>query len=194
MRRRRMISGVLLFLGIIAALAAGVERFRGRSDDWTTFDHQRFHVSKVVDGDTIDIQTPDGLPDTRVRLIGMDAPELVDSSTSLPAHWAEKSDSYLRARIGGRSVTLRLEPVETRDRYGRLLAYIYLTDGDCINMDMVRTGHAYADRRFMHSWRAQYEQVENEARKKERGLWAGLTELDMPAWRRVWLNERSRDR
>lgn len=194
MRRRRLISSLLLALGLLAALAAAVERFQGAGDDWTRFDHQSFPVVKVVDGDTIDIRSPDGLTETRVRLIGIDAPEAVDPTTGKPAHWADRSTAYLTARLGVRNVTLRLEPVETRDRYRRLLAYIYLTDGDCINIDMVRNGQAYADRRFMHSWRAQYEQAENEARKKERGLWAGLTELDMPPWRRVWLHERSRDR
>lgn len=194
MRRRRLISALLLILTFLGALAAAYERFSGGTDDWTRFDHQSFAVSKVVDGDTMDILGPDGLSETRVRLIGIDAPELVDPTTNQPARFAENSAAYLKARLGVRNVTLRLEPVETRDRYGRLLAYIYLTDSDCINIDLIRNGMAYADRRFMHSWRGQYEQAENEARRKERGLWAGLTELDMPPWRRAWLHERSRDR
>jgi len=119
---------------------------------------------------------------------------LHDPATDRPAHWAERSRTYLQARIEGKSVTLRLEPIETRDRDDRLLAYVYLTDGDCINLDLIRDGQAYADRRFKHSYRPQYEQAENEARKKDRGLWKGLTEAQMPAWRRVWLHELNRER
>ena len=150
-------------------------------------------VSKVVDGDTIQIASDEPTP-TVIRLLGIDAPEMHDPTTDRPAHFAQRATNYLRARINGKSVCLRLEPIETRDRYDRLLAYIYLGDGDNINIDLIRDGQAYADRRFRHSFRPQFEQAENEARTKKRGLWQGLTVDMMPPWRRVWLHEISRDR
>jgi len=169
-------------------------RASGRpKDDWTRFDHRTFTVSRVVDGDTIHIHT-DEPNDTIIRLLGIDAPEMHDPTTDRPAHWAERSTNYLRARINGKSVSLRLEPIETRDRYDRLLAYIYVGDADNINMDLVRDGQAYSDRRFKHSFRPQFEQAENEARTKKRGLWQDVTVDMMPPWRRVWLHEISRDR
>lgn len=187
-------SALIALACLITGLVAVMQRVDGGSDDWTNFDHKSFAVTRVVDGDTVDVESSDGAFKTRVRLLGIDAPEMTDPSTGHPAHWADRATGYLRGRLTGRSVTLRLEPIETRDKYGRLLAYIYLTDGDCINLDLVRDGQAYADRRFSHSWRPQYEQAENEARKKQRGLWKDLTELEMPPWRRVWLHERSADR
>jgi endonuclease YncB( thermonuclease family) len=57
---------------------------------------------------------------------------------------------------------------------------------------MVRSGHAYADRRIGHTLQSPFEQAEADARKKGRGLWRGVTEAQTPAWRRAWL-ERLRD-
>lgn len=195
LRRRRLFSAIGYASLLIVGILFGADHFgsnRAR-DDWSRFDHQSFRVTKIIDGDTINITDTSG-NETTVRLLGIDAPEMLDPTTNSPAHWAERAMAYMAARAGARNVIIRLEPIQTRDRYDRLLAYIYLSDGDCLNMDIVRDGQAFADRRFRHSYRPQYEQAENEARKKERGLWKGLTEEQMPAWRRVWLDERNRNR
>jgi micrococcal nuclease len=157
-------------------------------DDWSTFDHRTFTVTRVIDGDTIVIRN--GEDDVIVGLVGIDAPPLHDPTTGQPAHWAERAAAYTRARAEGKTVTLRLEPVQTRDREGRLLAYVYLLDSDCLNIDMVHDGEAYAYRTVHHSYRAQYEQAENDARKRQRGLWKDITEDQMPPWRRAWLHAR----
>jgi micrococcal nuclease len=153
--------------------------------DWARFDRGSFVVSRVVDGDTIHV-VPVGMtaPTTKIRLIGIDAPE-----TGM--HFAEQATAYLITRTSARALTLRLEPTETRDRYDRLLAYVYVSDSDCLNLDMVRDGFAYADRRHRHTLRGQFEAAENEARKKSRGLWREITDADMPAWRQEWLRNRS---
>lgn len=174
--RRKLLTRGGYFLAIVLAAVAVMERYRLGNDDWAAFDHQTFIVSRVIDGDTIRVD-----PDTTVRLLGVDAPELPD------AHWASQARDYVQARALGRQVVLRLDQVQTRDRYGRLLAYVYLDDGDCLNMDLIQDGQAYADRRFKHSYRPQYEMAENEARKKGRGLWKDITEQQMPPWRRRWL-------
>jgi micrococcal nuclease len=174
---------------LVLAIAAVREQLGGTSSDWSRFDHKTFLVSKVVDGDTIHIRADDG-SDTAVRLIGVDAPELVDQSTNLPSHWAERAKTYMIARSEGKQVTLRLEPVQTRDRYNRLLAYVYLSDSDCLNLDLIRDGQAYADRRHKHSYLPQYTQLENETRRKKIGLWKEVTEDQMPPWRRAWLHSK----
>lgn len=189
LRRRRITSWAGLFTLLLLALSVAMDRFSHPSNDWNRFDHHAFHVTRVVDGDTIHIRSTGDSADTIVRLLGIDAPELHDSATGQPAHWAERANTYLKTRIEGKEVSLRVERLETRDRYGRLLAYVYVNDSDCINIDLVRDGQAYADRRFMHSFRLQYEQAEGEARRAQRGLWNGLTEDEMPAWRRVWLHQ-----
>ena len=175
----------LILLGCVAA-----QHTANHGDDWSAFDHRTFVVSRVIDGDTIHIKSNEGSSETIVRLIGIDAPELHDPGTSQPAYWSDRARAYLDARASGKPVTLRLEPIQTRDRYGRLLAYVYLSDADCLNADLIHDGQAYADRRFRHSYRPQYEQAESEARRKQRGLWKDVTEDQMPAWRRAWLHAR----
>ena len=189
-RVRRFTLAGLVLLGLSAVLdRAGV--FRHAGDDWRAFDHKEFVVTHVADGDTIEVRPTDGGDVTRVRLIGVDAPELRSrDDDSRPDFWAKEAKRYTENRARGRTVTLRLEQTETRDRYKRLLAYVYVADSANLNLDLVRDGQAYADRRFGHSMRPQFERAENEARKARRGLWTDVSESQMPPWRRDWLARR----
>jgi micrococcal nuclease len=189
LRQRKLLGWLGYLIVLVLVISAVREQVGGASGDWARFDHKTFTVSKVVDGDTVHIRGPDG-NDTTVRLIGVDAPELTDPSTGQPSHWADRAASYMTARASGKQVTLRLEPIQTRDRYQRLLAYVYLSDSDCLNFDLVRDGQAFADRRHKHSYLPQYTQAENEARRKKTGLWNEVTEEQMPPWRRAWIHSR----
>jgi micrococcal nuclease len=170
---------------VSAADRAGLFGYQG--DDHARFDQRRASVIEVIDGDTVRIADDDG-PPLPARLLGIDAPELPD------AHWAPKAHAYTAARLKDRTVTLRLDPLQTRDADGRLLAYLFITDGDCLNVDLARDGQAYADRRLSHSLRTLIESAETEARRKGRGLWKDVTESQMPAWRQAWLEELQRRR
>ena len=189
-RYRRLTFAALLLLALTAVLdRAGVFRYGG--DDWRNFDQQTFLVTHVADGDTIVVRPAGGGTETRVRLLGLDAPELNGrDGPGGPDHWAREAKRYTASRVEHKPVVLRLEPTETRDRYRRLLAYVYVGDSANLNLDLVRDGQAYADRRFRHSMRAQFERAEREARRAGRGLWKDLAEDRMPAWRREWLERR----
>lgn len=80
-------------------------------------------VTRVVDGDTISVELPDG-SDEYVRYIGIDTPETVKPGTPVQCGGPEAHDVNERL-VGGRTVTLRFD-AERRDVYGRLLAYVYL--------------------------------------------------------------------
>ena len=184
MRRATFVT--LLLLALSAVLdRAGVFRYAG--DDWRNFDQKTFVVTRVIDGDTLDVRPAAGGRETRVRLVGVDAPELHSRETGRADHWAAEARRYAESRAEGKPVTLRLEQTETRDRYRRLLAHVYLSDAQNLNLELVRDGQAYADRRFAHSMRYQFERAENEARRARRGLWEGVTDERMPPWRREWL-------
>jgi len=134
------------------------ERDRARYAD------ARVHVSRVIDGDTAVLA--DG---THVRYIGIDAPE----ERPTPQCGAEAATAANEALVSGREVVLRLDPAETRDRYGRLLAYLEV-DGTNVNVELVRRGaacgFAYGEtRRF----RARIEAAEADARAARRGVWDG---------------------
>jgi endonuclease YncB( thermonuclease family) len=156
---------------------AGALGYRG--DDWKHFDQKQFTVTRCIDGDTIVVSRDS--QEIIVHLLGVDAPELPDD------HGAQSAAKYTTARTVARSVTLKLDALQSRDDRGQLLAYIFITDGDNLNADIIRDGQAYADRRVRHSLAAQFQAAENEARKRPRGLWVGLREDQMPQWRREWL-------
>ena len=158
--------------------------FGHKGDDWSTFDKQPARVVKVIDGDTIIARSSYGTEE-KIRLIGLDAPEM-DSRD----HWADRSTAYMQARLKDREVTLRLDGTQTRDRYDRLLAYIFITDNDNLNLALVRDGHAYADRRHGHTFRTSFETAVADARKKGRGLWKDVRDDQQPEWRQRWIKER----
>lgn len=180
-RLRAIRTLVLVSLGVLLLWRI----WRGPVDDYSTLDRKRVAVAEVLDGETFVIEDR---PRTHVRLLGVAAPE------GPSGHFFPESRAYLRGRLSGRAVLLKLDGTQTRDDAGRLLAYVYLTDTDLLNADIIRDGRAFADRRRRHTLGPQLEQLESEARKKRRGLWEQIDDASiapqhrMPAWRRQWLD------
>ncbi len=126
-------------------------------------------VTRVVDGDTIHVDL--GGTDETVRYIGIDTPESVKPDT--PVQCFAKQASAANARlVRGQDVRLRFD-AERRDRYGRLLAYVYRADdGTFVNERLLRDGDARPlwiapNTRFA----ARFAAVAAAARKADRGLW-----------------------
>src|SRR3954467_4688914 len=126
-------------------------------------------VTRVVDGDTVHIAI--GGADETVRYIGVDPPESVKPNT--PVQCFAKAASAANERlVDGQRVRIVYD-AERRDRYGRLLAYVYRAgDGAFVNAALVREGYArtltippnvrFADR---------FASLAREARDARRGLW-----------------------
>jgi len=82
------------------------------------------------------------------------------------------------------NVQVVLSPRQTRDRYGRLLAYVFLEPGGAMfNEMLIEEGFAYADPRFDHHYETRFAAAERRARERKAGLWAGVQLADMPKWR-----------
>lgn len=161
-------------LVLLAALAT-LDR-RGwfvHSADWQTYEGRQFTVVRVVDGDTLDVDAPDGeRPRTRVRLWGINAPEMnVGKPQAGPQPWAVEATQQARELAEGKRVRLELQSHEIRDRYGRLLAYVRLPDGSYLNERLVLAGLARVDRRFPHERMQRYVLLEQQARRQGVGLW-----------------------
>lgn len=155
------------------APAADIARYHGRT----------FPVVRVVDGDTLYINAPDGASSvTEVRLLGIDAPEMPrDAQKAM--YYAERATRFARGLAQRKTVTLYVdEDGATRGKYGRLLAYAQLPDGTFLNEQLVAEGYAYADLRFPHSYYQKYRQLEAGARALDKGLWAECTREQLPAW------------
>jgi len=152
--------------------------------DVERYHQQRFRVVKVVDGDTLDVDAPDGsAPTTRVRLWGVDTPEVAGGGRG-EMHYGPEASAYAKRLLTDQSVRLELvTDRKTRDRYGRLLAYVRLDNGEMFNEMLIASGHAYADPRFNHPRRDRMAQLEETARAKRVGLWNQAKPTDGPAWR-----------
>ncbi|MGN0550386.1 MAG: thermonuclease family protein [Acutalibacteraceae bacterium] len=99
-----------------------------------------YEVIRVVDGDTIIIDY--NAEDTRVRLIGVDAPESVSPTKEKNCKYGEIASGYVKNLLEGKSVSLEFDE-EQYDRYDRMLAYVYLDD-EMLNLNLVQNGYAEA--------------------------------------------------
>ena len=98
-------------------------------------------------------------------------------------HFAEESTAFARRSVsGGRAAVYLDQGRPTRGKYGRLLAYVELPDGVWLNERLLAEGYAYADLRFGHGYFRKYQQLESSARTFQKGLWAGVTPEQLPAW------------
>lgn len=128
-------------------------------------------VVRVVDGDTADVRI--GAEVERVRLIGINAPESADPRREVECFGPEaaaKAAELLRRQ----TVFLEADPTQgDRDRFGRLLRYLWLTDGRMVNYELVANGYAY-EYTFDAPYRYQalFKAAESRAREQGRGLWA----------------------
>ena len=154
------------------------------SDDWQRYHDQSFAVSRVVDGDTLDIEAPDGdKPVTRIRLWGVDTPEVAHGAVST-MHFGEQAKQFARQTLEGRRVHIVLSPKKSRGKYGRLLAYVYLERGGAMfNEMLLDQGFAYADARFRHHYYDRFADAEKHARRRGAGLWADVSINKMPKWK-----------
>lgn len=137
-------------------------------------------VVHVVDGDTIDVELAGSVTE-RVRLIGIDTPESVSRSTPVQCYGAEATEA-LRSLLPEDTVVRLERDLETRDRYGRLLAYVHRFDDDLfVNRWMVE--HGFANAVFYEpntTFEADFTALENGAQADAIGLWGSCDGPDQP--------------
>jgi micrococcal nuclease len=123
-------------------------------------------VQRTIDGDTLLLE--DG---TRVRLIGIDTPEIArDDRPAEP--WAEEAAQWVGDRVTGKEIRLEFD-FERYDRYERTLAYVYLDDL-LLNEEIIRQGFSRAQLQYNYSARMKkrFQKAEEEARNAGRGIWS----------------------
>lgn len=125
---------------------------------------KHFQSVVIIDGDTIDVNGQ------RIRYIGINTPELGTGKGVSDCFAKEAADFNRNLTIKGE---LRLEKdVSETDKYGRLLRYVYLQDGQMVNELLVEEGYARAatyppDVKYAERFR----QLEKEAKLLGKGLW-----------------------
>jgi len=123
-------------------------------------------VQRVVDGDTLLLADH-----TRVRLLGVDTPETKRPDTPVEPFGPEASE-FTRRHVEGRYVRLEFDK-ERYDKYGRVLAYVYLDDW-FLNQALLRAGlgRAITNHPYSESMKRLFRAAEDEARRAHRGIWS----------------------
>lgn len=128
-----------------------------------------YRVVKFDDGDTIVVDM-NGTKET-IRFIGVDTPETHDPRKAVQC-FGQSAAAYTKQRIGDQPVRLETDPLGTnRDRYNRLLRYVYLPDGTLLNADVIEQGYGFAYLSFPFTKSDQFHQLQTAARSAEKGLW-----------------------
>jgi micrococcal nuclease len=161
-----------ILTGLAASIVLLLISLYGRYQGETQSKAEYVMVVEVNDGDTITV-LQDGTRE-RVRLIGIDAPELEQRP------WGQKAKRYLKDSVNASQWTVSLEfDVERTDKYGRLLSYVWTPDRRMINVQMLGEGYAMLftfppNVRYIDEFR----KAQDEARRKGLGIWGrgGLKE------------------
>jgi micrococcal nuclease len=111
------------------------------------FEYYVKKVSKVVDGDTIDVDIDLGFDisfSSRVRLAGIDTPESRTSDKMEKALGLEAKAFLKHAIDSAKTVTIKTEKLDSSEKYGRILGWVFLDNSKTsINEEMIKAGHAW---------------------------------------------------
>lgn len=128
-----------------------------------------YRVSRFVDGDTIAVDM-NGRTE-KVRFIGVDTPETHKPNTPVQCYGPQAA-AFTKRVIGHQRVRLQSDPLSTnRDRYNRLLRYVYLKDGTNLDETIIRQGYGFYYPYFPFSKSKLFDQAEQAAITARRGLW-----------------------
>jgi len=165
----------ILYIGVVLVLAGtavGVSKIS--TTQLKTPNRETYEVKKVDDGDTLEIFRYGR--SEKVRFIGIDTPETVDPRKTVQCFGKEAS-AKTKQLLTGKTISIEFDPVVgERDKYDRLLAYVWLGD-ELINLTLLREGyaHEYTYRSQTYKYQSEFKQAEAKARQSEVGLWSPQT-------------------
>lgn len=132
--------------------------------------NELYKVVKVIDGDTIVVDT-DGKKET-IRLIGIDAPEIGGGSQKKKC-FGKEAEEFAKNILSDANIGLEKDETQNdRDKYGRLLRYAVMENGNNFNEQMIRGGLAREyTYKTAYKYQKEFKLAEQEARKSKKGLW-----------------------
>ncbi len=170
-RRTHKISLVSVLLILFVAIGQQQGWFEQAGKGVLTNQPGLYTINHFVDGDTIAVHM-NGTSET-IRFIGIDTPETHKPNTPVQCY-GPAAAAYTQARIkaAGSKVRLVSDSLSTnRDRYNRLLRYVYLPDGTDLNQQIVANGYGFYYPYFPFSKKAQFKADEQAAVSAHKGLW-----------------------
>jgi len=129
-------------------------------------------VIKVVDGDTVTVEI-NGVRET-IRIIGINTPETVDPRKPVEC-FGQEASARAHELLDNQTVTLEADATQgERDKYGRLLRYVFLPNGSDFGKQMISEGYAYEyTYSTPYKYQQDYKTSQSDAENVKRGLWAG---------------------
>lgn len=128
-----------------------------------------YEVVRFSDGDTITVNM-NGKNES-VRMIGIDTPETHRPNSPVQCYGPAAS-AFTKNLIGSNKVRLESDSQNTnRDRYDRLLRYVYLPDGRLVQNEIIKGGYGFAYTQFPFSKKADFVALEETANQENKGLW-----------------------
>lgn len=164
----------LALVGLILSLLGAYLQQSGRLDDLLLALEANqpglYGVTRFVDGDTIQINM-NGRQE-KIRMIGVDTPETHKPNTPVQCY-GPAAAAYVKNTVGRQKLRLVADHLSTdRDRYDRLLRYVYLEDGSLLNQKIIENGYGFYYPYFPFSKSADFAAAQAAAQKAARGLWA----------------------
>ncbi len=174
--RLRKSHKLSLAIAIVAALLALANQYgwlNGAKKTAITKQPGLYSINHFIDGDTIAVNM-NGTKET-VRFIGVDTPETHKPNTPVQCY-GPAAAAFTKTTIGTGSVRLEADPLNTdRDRYGRLLRYVYLQDGRLLNEILIQKGYGFYYPYFPFSKKAQFAADGKAAMAAKVGLWGNCS-------------------
>lgn len=131
-----------------------------------------YRVVKVIDGDTIKVDVAGEIE--TVRLIGIDTPEIAGPRNPQDDYFGPEAAQYTKQLLKKQSVYLIPDPMQSnRDKYNRLIRYVFLEDGTLVNAKLIAEGYAYNYIYQTFQLMKQFDYLEKQAKEKQLGLWSG---------------------
>jgi micrococcal nuclease len=123
----------------------------------------------MEDGDTISVDMNG--TEERIRMIGVDTPETKDPRKPVQC-FGQAASGFTKNLIGSHPVRLETDPLGTnRDRYDRLLRYVYLPDGKLVQAEIIKQGYGFAYTSFPFTKADEFRGYQKTAREQNLGLW-----------------------
>ncbi len=130
-----------------------------------------YRVVEVIDGDTIKVDF--GGQIETVRLIGIDTPEIANPYNPKEECFGREAAQYARELLEKQLVYLIKDPSHSdRDKYNRLLRYVFLEDGTLINAKLIKDGYAFNYIYKPFQFMKQFDYLEKQAKENRTGLWS----------------------
>lgn len=169
--KRQLIRAIYVTVSLLMALIL-VKALPEKDPGSSLTNDSYLAVVEVFDGDTISVQRNGVLE--KIRLIGVDTPETKDPRKPVQC-FGEEASRYTHTLLDGRQVRIEIDPTQgERDRYDRILAYVWRDDGLMINKSLVEEGyaHEYTYQDNAYKYQNEFRTGEASAQDRQKGLWS----------------------